>query len=149
MALTEADALEIAQRIVIRLCGNRWTYPPVRMVDTYPVPQSRLVYLSGRPVVTIHSVTLAGELVDAADYTVYGRNSIMLDRAVTVPVLCGVRATLDVDYTYGVSALPDVMERAVEVLQTELLAADSGGTCRIPERVTSVSRQGVSWTLID
>ena len=58
MALTEAEALELAQRIVIRLCGNRWVFPPVRMVDIYPIPQSRMVYVSGRPIVEIHSVSL-------------------------------------------------------------------------------------------
>ena len=42
------------------------------------------------------------------------------------------------------------MQRAVDVLANELLLADSNSPdCRIPERVQSVSRQGVSWTMID
>lgn len=150
MALTEAEALELAQRIVIRLCGNRWVFPPVRMVDVYPIPQSRMVYVSGRPIVEIHSVKVGDEPVDTVDYQVYNQSSLLLARSVAVPVNCGKRATLEIEYTYGVSALPDIMERAIEVMQKELLAADSDDAeCRIPERVTSVTRQGVSWTMID
>lgn len=149
MALTEAEALELAQRIVIRLCGNRWVFPPVRMVDTYPVPQSRVIYVSGRPIVEIHSVKVDGVAVDPANYRVRNGTSVTLDRVVPVPYVCGRRATVDIEYTYGVSALPVVMEHAIAALRVELLAADSGGDCRIPERVTSVSRQGVSWTMID
>ena len=149
MALTEQEADAIARRIVTRLCGNRWVYPPTRMVDTYPVPQSRLIFVSGRPIVEIHSVTVGGELVDPADYQASNRSSIRLARTVPVPYVNGERATVEIDYTYGVFELPEVMETAVAALAKEVLAADVGDTCRLPERVTSVNRQGVSWTLID
>lgn len=149
MALTEQEADAIARRIVTRLCGNRWVTPPARMVDTYPVPQSRLIFVSGRPIIEVHSVTIDGEVVDPADFAVSNRSAIRIAQTVRVPVIRGKRADVEVDYTYGVYDLPEVMERAVAALAAEILAADTGSTCRLPERVTNISRQGVSWTLID
>lgn len=140
-----------ALRTVIALCGGRWVYPPVRMVDTYPVPSTGRIVVSGRPIRQIHSVTAPdGTPVDPDDIRLYN------DHIVAVPVprapeLCssGPR-TVDIDYTYGLLELPPVVASAAAVLADEMSMADSGdANCRIPERVTSVNRQGTSWTLLD
>lgn len=156
MPLTTDEATAIARSIVVALCGSRWVYPAVRFVDEYPTTDSGMVILSGRPVQVIHSVTVGGKLVDPADYRV--TNGFVLDLrtrltpggSLRVPSACRRPGTVEVDYTYGVLELPGIVQRAIDVLAKEIGLADSNdNACRIPERVTSVTRQGVSWTLLD
>jgi hypothetical protein len=45
--------------------------------------------------------------------------------------------------------VPFGTERAVMRLADEYLKAFLGQSCRLPERITSVTRQGVSWTVLD
>lgn len=40
-------------------------------------------------------------------------------------------------------------DRAVKRLADEYLRAASGEACALPERITSVTRQGVTWTILD
>ena len=149
MPITTEEATTIAEGIVVALCGSRWTYPPVRMVDTYPLPQSGRLILSGRPVRTIHSVTVEGELLDPSKYKLRNGTTLYLDRY-RVDCCRGRLKEVDVDYTYGVVELPAILRRAVDVMAEQIVLADADSdNCKIPERVTSVSRQGVSWTLID
>lgn len=70
------------------------------------------------------------------------------DRA-ELEVRTGARHETRVTYTYG--ALPPAAgRRAARVLANELLKAySSDATCRLPDRVTSVSRQGISYTVMD
>jgi hypothetical protein len=57
-------------------------------------------------------------------------------------------AIAEIEYEYGSEAPPDIC-RAINQLAQEFARADAGLDCALPERVTSVSREGVSWTLID
>lgn len=51
----------------------------------------------------------------------------------------------EVEVTYGIAA-PSLLERATRALACELLATTCGleGECKLPERVSSVSRRGIS-----
>lgn len=49
----------------------------------------------------------------------------------------------EVDVTYGIEA-PSILERAARMLACELLNDACSGQCKLPERVTSVSRRGLS-----
>lgn len=59
------------------------------------------------------------------------------------------RRGVEVTYSYGVQP-PVAGQRAAAVLANEFLKAFSGSAeCALPDRVTSVSRQGVSYTVLD
>lgn len=139
------DTRLAALRIVIALCGGRWVYPPVRMTDTYPVPSTGRISVSGRPVRKVFSVTRSdGDVVDPDDVILYN------DHIVAIPVSGCKPAHVDIDYEYGLTELPIIVRGAIAALAREMQLADEGSAeCRIPERVTSVTRQGMSWTMID
>lgn len=145
--MTPDEANDAARRILIALCGGRWTSPPVRMIDEYPVPAHGTIILSGRPVREVYSVTGPGG--NPVPYTI--RNGYVLRVATdgTARAECGPARAVRVDYTYGQAELPAVLTSAISVLAEEMLLASSSAQCRIPERVTNVTRQGVSWTLLD
>ena len=65
-------------------------------------------------------------------------------------VSCGCSEEV-VRVTYRIASnLPPGTEGKVGWLAGEMLLAYQGsGACQLPERITSVSRQGVSWTLLD
>lgn len=151
MELTQEEATTIARSVVVALCGSRWVSPPVRMTDEYPIPESGQVILSGRPVQAVHSVRVDGKALVEGDWRV--SNGFILDlyaRRALTPSICRSGRMVEIDYTYGQANLPDVVERAIDTMTQELLAASNNdASCRIPERVTSVTRQGVSWTMLD
>jgi hypothetical protein len=58
-------------------------------------------------------------------------------------------SNVEVTYTYGTPP-PTAGKAAARILATELVKLYEGDdTCALPQRVTSVSRQGVSYTLLD
>lgn len=68
-----------------------------------------------------------------------------IGRRLHVPVQTGL---LQVEYEVG-SNLPPGTIFATEQLAREYVNARLGRKCRLPERITSVSRTGVSWTVFD
>jgi hypothetical protein len=150
MALTPPEATTIAESIVVALCGSRWTVPPVSMIDEYPLPQSGRVVLSGRPVREIASVAVDGEVLDPAKYYLRNGCYLFLDKYYVSCYSGGQLRKVEIEYTYGLDAYPEPLQRAIEEMTEQIMLADGDSAdCKIPERVTSVSRQGVSWTLID
>jgi hypothetical protein len=149
--LTQEETTTIAKGIVVALCGGRWVSPPVRFVDTYPMTATGRIVLSGRPVQQVHSVTVGDELLDPSQYRLY--NGMVLDLnpgAGRRFPWCGRDPQVEVDYTYGVFELPPLVQSAVDKMASEITLAEAGSNqCRLPQRVTSVQRQGMSWTLID
>jgi len=61
---------------------------------------------------------------------------------------CGCPKRVEVQYTIG-DNLPPGAKSAVLNLATEYAAALCGEKCNLPERITSIVRQGVSWTILD
>lgn len=53
-----------------------------------------------------------------------------------------------VDYRVG-SNLPPGAARVTKRLAMEFYRSTTGAPCNLPERITSVNRQGVSWTILD
>jgi len=45
--------------------------------------------------------------------------------------------------------LPAGAERVTKKLATEFYKSLQGGTCALPDRITTVTRQGLSWTILD
>lgn len=98
--------------------------------------------LRGNPVRSVQRVEKNGEILDPSTYKIV--NGSLLQLSGTAQDVCG----LEVTYTYGVSA-PVAGQRAARKLAEELVAGWSGDDCMLPDRVTNVSRQGMSFTVID
>jgi hypothetical protein len=99
--------------------------------------------LRGYPVRGVYDVWADGVKLMPGEY-------VVLDNAVlglTTSAYCNVRC-LVVRYAYG-TGVPPGGNAAVAKLAEQLLQSATGGKCDLPARVTSVSRQGVSWTLLD
>jgi hypothetical protein len=69
----------------------------------------------------------------------------LVGRRIHIPLQSGL---CKIEYSVG-SNLPPGTEFATEQLSREYLNARLGRKCRLPERITSVSRTGVSWTVFD
>lgn len=99
--------------------------------------------LRGYPVHGIVDVWLNGRLLDRSEY-------VLLDYAVLgllTPEACGARC-LVVKYAFGTGIPPGGRMAAIKLAEN-LLRASAGEACDLPARVTSVSRQGVTFTLLD
>lgn len=107
-------------------------------------PSTRL-RLRGRPVQRIHTIrNRSGEVIDPSKY-------YLVDGS-TIQAAVGVSWTpcdVEVTYTYGID--PPIMGKmAARTLARELAKGWAGDDdCMLPQRVTSISRQGVSYTLLD
>lgn len=101
------------------------------------------VRLRGRPVQSVSEVISMGNTLTEADY-----------RVVNKSVLEGISSAsfdpCDVIVTYTFGARPPAAgSRAARYLADQLVKSWSGDECELPDRVTSVSRQGVSYTILD
>lgn len=141
--------------------------------------RTRTISLYGRPVSAVHSVrgpagssTVQGELIDPSLYQVNNGTQLWLiqpsadwwwpgglyDIAYPPPWFNsqqGWRPSVDarditVDYTYG-SKPPIDLQRAIGQLAQQFAFAEAcdWSNCQLPERVTSVTREGISYTLLD
>ena len=107
-------------------------------------PESR-IKLRGRPVTKIHTVrTRDGRILDPSSYYLVDHSTIQA--AAGVPwTPCNVEVT----YTYG-SPVPMAGKMAARTLALEFAKLWAGDEdCMLPQRITSISRQGVSYTLLD
>ena len=107
-------------------------------------PESR-IKLRGRPVTKIHSVRIrSGEILSEDSYYLVDHSTIQA--AAGVPwTPCNVEIT----YTYG-SPIPTAGKMAARTLAIEFAKLWAGDDdCMLPQRITSISRQGVSYTLLD
>lgn len=107
-------------------------------------PQSR-IRLRGRPVQKIHTIrNRSGVVVDPTSY-------YLVDHS-TIQATAGSRWTpcdIEVTYTYGIEP-PTMGKMAARTLAIEFCKLWNGDDdCILPQRVTSVSRQGVSYTILD
>lgn len=107
-------------------------------------PESR-IKLRGRPVTKIHAIrTRDGKIIDPSGY-------YLVDHS-TVQAATGVAWTpcnVEITYSYG-AEVPVAGKMAARTLAMEFAKLWAGDDdCALPQRVTSISRQGVSYTLLD
>lgn len=158
------DQLAAATRIIRALTGRRWTFPRKQVVEEYWVPETvSSVTLVGRPVSGVNSVV--DRQGNVYDYILSDRTRLRIPVLERRPWPFGVYPNYDsnggvypfghlrgvhltIDYIYG-SRPPVDVRMAINELAVQFRAADVGGTCKLPERVTSINREGVSWTVID
>lgn len=107
-------------------------------------PESR-IRLRGRPVTKIHAIRRRdGVILDPSAY-------YLVDHS-TVQAATGIPWTpcnLEITYSYGTYA-PTMGRMAARTLAIEFVKLFEGSDdCALPQRVTSIARQGVSYTLLD
>lgn len=100
--------------------------------------------LHGTPVRHVNFVRRDDETLDPGSYTVHNSGLLSLAGRSSDDV-CG----LTVSYSYG-TGIPGGGRLAAKLLSEEFLKSWSGDEeCRLPDRVTNVSRQGISFSVID
>lgn len=107
-------------------------------------PDAR-IKLRGRPVLKIHAIrNKYGKILDPSSYYLVDHSTIHI-KAGTPWTPCNTEIT----YEYG-ATVPMAGKMAAKTLATEFAKLWSGDEeCMLPQRVTSVSRQGVSYTILD
>lgn len=107
-------------------------------------PSTRL-RLRGRPVQRIHMIrNRSGEVIDSSKYYLVDGSTIQ-----AAPGVAWTPCDVEVTYTYGIDP-PTMGKMAARTLARELAKGWAGDDdCMLPQRVTSISRQGVSYTLLD
>ena len=103
------------------------------------------IRLRGKPVQEVHLVRSMynGTIVNPDAYYVADHNSLIAYKGTPWPP-----GNLEVTYTYG-SPVPVAGKMAAKLFAIELIKLWEGDDCALPDRVTSVSRQGVSYTILD
>ena len=107
-------------------------------------PESR-IRLRGSNVTKVHAVrNRQGDILDPSSYYLVDHSVLQATQGVPWTP-CNVEVT----YTYG-SPVPVAGKMAARTLAIEFAKLWSGDDdCALPQRVTSISRQGVSYTLLD
>ena len=105
---------------------------------------THLLRLRGGPVREITSVKVGGSELGPSSYAIYDYSFI------AAPNDCWLTCD-DVEVTYSYGTAPPALGRiAAKALADQYLLAMAGDDdCTLPQRVTQISRQGVSWTLLD
>jgi hypothetical protein len=107
-------------------------------------PESRII-LRGRPVTKIHTIrNRLGKYIDSSQYYLVDHSTVQIS-AGTPWTPCNTEIT----YTYG-APIPLAAKMAARKLAIEFAKLWSDDpTCALPQRVTSITRQGVSYTVLD
>lgn len=107
-------------------------------------PESRL-RMRGRPVTRVYAVRNGhnNQLIDESSYYLVDHSTLHI-KSTTAWTPCNVEIT----YAYG-SQPPVAGRMAARHLALEFAKLWSGDDCSLPQRVTNISRQGVSYTLLD
>jgi hypothetical protein len=158
-------ALLVASEILNSLTGGvyagltsdvvRPTRPPHRLSG------ASVVRLPRYPVVSVDRVTVDGADLDPARYTVFNHRFLALltetdGRRTTLPrtqrldLPVTERGTWEVEFTHGRTPPPGGV-RAAATYGCQLALActpATAGLCKLPQRVTTITRQGVSLALI-
>lgn len=117
----------------------------------------RLIQLPGRPVRAITEVRVADEIVAPSAYAVVDGSWLVRRDGQPWPYLVDITADvagpgqLVVDYTWGADP-PPAWADAAGILACELATGwnpDTAGSCRLPKRVTQISRDGVTMAILD
>lgn len=103
------------------------------------------VRLRGRKVVKIHTLRdLDGNIIEPSKYYLSDHSTVF-----GTPGAGWSPSQVEITYTYGTPP-PTAGRAAARILATELVKLyEDDDTCALPQRVTSVARQGVSYTILD
>jgi len=124
-------------------CGPRCDYRSPNVIH--------LASRVGLPITEIESVVIEGEVLPDEEYRLEGD---LLYRIGSDWPSQNLTRPLDEEGTWSVTYLrgnppPPGTDKLVGLLAKEFLAACNGGKCRLPRRVRSVSRKGVTYDMAD
>lgn len=110
----------------------------------------RFLFLRGRPVREIKQVRqlATGAEVDLSTLAVYNHAYLAPSGAAACDP-CFDPCGLEVTYTYGSKPPPAGVTAALDLANEFVKSIECPDECRLPERVTSVSRQGVNYSIFD
>jgi len=103
------------------------------------------IRLRGRKVVRVHNMRdLGGNIIDPKTYYLSEHSTIYAS-----PTAKWDPSNVEVTYSYGTPP-PTAGKAAARILAIELVKLYEGDdSCALPQRVTSVTRQGVTYTILD
>lgn len=103
------------------------------------------VRLRGRKVVKIHTIRdIDGNIIDPTQYFLVEHSTVL-----ATPGATWTPSNVEITYTYGTPP-PSAGKNAARILAIELVKLyENDDSCALPQRVTSISRQGVSYTVLD
>lgn len=120
------------------------------------------IYLPGFPVDAVSEVKLDGVILNASRYRIDNRRSLVaLPQAGDTwggwPCCQNMRlaptekGTFQVSYTFGAAPPPGGVHAAATYACQLALSANpiTAGLCRLPQRITNITRQGISMAIID
>lgn len=116
-------------------------------VNVYEVSDytTKSLRLRSKPIQKVESIFIEGEELDPGAYLVGNKAFVARTDGHVWDLVSGVT----VSYLHGI-APPEPGIRAAQRLADELvLSVDNPEACALPDRVTSVSRQGLSYTILD
>lgn len=151
--LTQDEAVAIASRIMYELLGRRWVWPAMTTTELVSVPAGqRYVTLEGRPIISVESVVIEGTTREIP-FQIESKMKLRFGSALpngTRNRCCGGPQRLAITYSYGAPP-PKEVDMCIAVMAEELIKLSVGDfdSCRLPDRVTSVNREGISMTLLD
>lgn len=128
------------------------TQPSLVGGGIYNIPRGggsgrRELDLRQKPVLKVLSVTIDGQVLSPTQYSLRN-NSYIVRKSPNVWML-GPNTEVLVTYTHG-SKPPRAGKAAATRLANEIILWYAGdGRCALPERISSVSKQGVSYTVLD
>jgi hypothetical protein len=103
------------------------------------------LWLRNRPVSGIVQMKSGETEIDPGTYLLLDGNRLIPSS----PYACWGHGDITITYTHGIE-VPSAGKLAARELANQIIYAVTGSDqCRLPDRVTSISRQGVSWTIID
>jgi hypothetical protein len=107
-------------------------------------PESR-IRLRGRPVTKIHMIRRRdGVVLDPSAYYLVDHSTVQASTGIP-----WTPCNLEITYSYGTYA-PTMGRMAARTLAVEFVKLFEGADdCALPQRVTSIARQGISYTLLD
>jgi hypothetical protein len=114
-----------------------------------------MIGLGRSPITEIESVQIDGDELDPSAYRVDDGKWLIRQDCSGWPTCQDLSQPLGEDCTFGVSFTwgqdpPQAGKNAALLLASEFVAAVTPGmTCHLPARVTSITRQGVSFTVLD
>jgi hypothetical protein len=171
----EDPMLEVASGVLYELSGQRFAGACSTMVNpgVYCAcandqiglgpgigccPGTRHLVLGALPVTEVLEVRLDGEVVSPFEYRLHGQRLYRLPDGNNVRQVwpCCRRPDsvpderIEVDFTYG-EAPPRAGVLAAATLACELLRAtgETEGECRLPQRVQTITRQGITMAMLD
>lgn len=101
--------------------------------------------LRGNPIIEIARVKIRNQVINPDEFEIHDDVYLAPAAGASWSICQGV----EVSYSYGVMP-PEAGRRAARLLADELMKAKlDPNNCRLPDRVTSISRQGVSFTVLD